>query len=672
MTDTLLLYNMRTVGHFTVYSQVMAAWALSRGLRVVYCGLGAGASEFGRRFGQHPEVEIREVPPLMACAPSDPLAPGADEDIVQGCYAGAGALEQARIVRRLQEELAPRVTVLVNLDDFVYNLPLEDGLAGLFATPTYGVLTFSNRDHYCLSPDLYSWRVQGLLKRPGPFAGLLDLDEYHVARVDPGGRLLGFMPDIYREPDPVAGEQGAEPQCEGLRRFLEASEAPVLPILGKIDDRKNSLWILEAACATPALRVAVLGQRVALRRNAGAFDALLHQLDSQGRLYLDQGFVPQAALDMVLASPVVPCLPLPYLLHTGSSGLQLLAAAHGKPCLVPDYGLMASRAVDAGLGPVFAHGQCASFRRGLDRLLAPGAAQAYAPALARFMEFFTPEATYRALDHGFGLAFGPAPLPPWSEAPSLAGLPARAAQAAYSAGDPDTAVEELDAALRHDPEHHGLGFLKAMALSAAGRADEATAQMALLKERGQAQIDCAFHLARLERFLPVLLAALEQPAQAAERDAWLLRCLDAQLGLLLDHLQPAELQSSRDLVEPLRTLGDEAVRSKRLEMARKAYARAVECDPDRSDSRLNLSDVLRYLDRMVESLAMLDELAARSPEEPGLACKRGQVYAEQGRLEDAVAEFHRELARGPSTFADMAEGHLARVLKRLGDGAADS
>ncbi|MDO9632249.1 MAG: tetratricopeptide repeat protein, partial [Humidesulfovibrio sp.] len=433
-----------------------------------------------------------------------------------------------------------------------------------------------------------------------------------------------------------------------------------------------SLWILEAACATPDLRVAVLGQRVALRRNAGAFDALLHQLDSQGRLYLDQGFVPQAALDMVLASPVVPCLPLPYLLHTGSSGLQLLAAAHGKPCLVPDYGLMASRAVDAGLGPVFAHGQCASFRRGLDRLLAPGAAQAYASALARFMEFFTPEATFRALDHGFGLAFGPAPLPPWTEAPSLAGLPARAAQAAYSAGDPDTAVEELDAALRRDPEHHGLGFLKALALSAAGRADEATAQMALLKERGQAQIDCAFHLARLERFLPVLLSALEKPAQATERDAWLLRCLDAQLGLLLDHLQPAELQSSRDLVEPLRTLGDEAVRSKRLEMACKAYARAVECDPERSDSRLNLSDVLRYLGRMAESLAMLDELAARSPEEPGLACKRGQVYVEQGRLEDAVAEFHRELARGPSTFADMAEGHLARVLKRLGDGAADS
>jgi len=646
LNDTLLIYNLRNVGHFTSYSQNFMAWGLSRGLRVVYCSLRSETTGLYRRFGAHPSVVFRDAAPLQDAPP-----PEGDRAIVEACYAWPCGGAQPRIVRRLQEEYAPRLTVLVNLDDFVFNLPFEDDLGALFATPTCGVLTFSNRDYYYCHDDLYTWRTRRLLDQDGPFCKLLDLDEYHVARRDPEQKRLAFMPDLYRVHDGAAPEaHGAE--LDALAAFLAAAEAagaPVLPLLGKFDDRKNNLWILRAACESPDLRIVALGERVPSPENDAAIDALLARLDRQGRLFQAQGFVPEAAFDLVLGSPAVPCVALPYLLHAGSSGLQLFAAAHGKPCLVPDNGLMASRAVDAGIGAVFIHGDEVSFRAALAAMLSPGVAAGYAPALAAFMERFTPEAVFRALDQAFGFADGAASLPPWTVT-RKPGLRLRPAQDLCAAGDFSAALAALDVVLSQTPAFASAECLKALVLVRAGRAAEAGALLSALAARGVAAADRAFHAQRLVWVLPLLKNSL-----APE-----------QMDLVLEQVLLPQCADA----ESLRGLGDCCVRLRRLELAREAYARAVASAPDWLELRISLSDVLRYLGRLEESLLTLEGLAALRPDAPGLACKRGQVLAEQGALEEAAKQFRLEMERGPSTYQEMAQGHLSRVLALL-SGAPD-
>lgn len=642
MQDTILIYNLRNVGHFTTYAHNVTSWAISRGLRTVCCAPDFETSTLFKSYGTHPDVIFRDAAPLQpeALEENDALR-------VRNRFAMPNVLDQTDIVKRLQEEHSPRLTFLVNLDDFIFHLPIDDCLEGLFAGPTTGILTFANRDLHLCRQELYTERLKLIQKGYPPFARLFDLDEYHVLRTDPNQERVSFLPDLYCVHFPGPGAIGGD--VSGLTAFLDSSHgsgAPVLPILGKFDDRKNNIWILRAACDHPGLRVAVLGERVPSEVNDAEIDALFERLDRQGRLFIENSFVPESALRLILDHPAVPCLPLPYLLHSGSSGLQIMAAHHGKPCLVPNFGLMGCRATDAGIGPVFSHGVEASFRRELNKLLQPGVSRSYAPALKKFTASFTPQAAFAALDRGLDPAVSAPALPFWTKNPAAPVSPGRAALEAFANGELAEALDLIRLARAEEPANHVLAFPEYIFLARSGRMTEAGK---IRRELGSAAYLSDECFEALNRTILQNNAHYMETLQGDELFAY------------FEHFKFPHFRLGY-------VLWDDAhlcVRAGKFELAAKGYARAFEEDPNIPEILINLSDVLRYLARLDESHAALDILEARDPQFPGLACKRGQLLVEAGRLEEAAELFRLEIARGPSEFAGMAEGHLARVTERL-------
>ncbi|WP_243358645.1 hypothetical protein [Fundidesulfovibrio terrae] len=647
----LLLHNLFNYGHFLVYAANITQWALSRGFHVTLMGRGLAGTGYARRFASSREVDILE------------MAPGSAMDQREAAWAKPELLARAaEDILVAQRSLAPDATILLNADDF-----LHEGVGILdpdfaFRSPTVGVVTFGHRDHYLGFKDAYAARLDTLIQERRPFSAICTLDEYHAAAVDPEERYLVFLPDMYSEPS--GGLVEAEPEeARRLRSFLDGGTGPVIPILGKFDARKNAVWTLRLVAEHPQACCVVLGERLPCREDL-EIDAILTRLTAEGRAFVLTGFVPEGLLRMTLAHARTTFLPLPYVCHYGSSGLQFMALEYGKPSLVPDNGLMARRVADHGLGRVFEAGRFAAYERAFLEFLAPGRIGGTS-GIRRFMSFFSERARVAQLDKALGLGSGEDVL----GALLADRVPEPAAfQAMHSAldlhlrGEDEAALAQMEAALAESPGNGTLLFRKAMVLSSLGdeRACSSVLSSCLASGGGD----------ELDFYVRVRLDAAAELLRQGDGSG-VVEAVKSTLGII-----PGGIAGDAAVgVEPLLALaGKSGVLSSPTWQkigallaqagahppAATAFRQALALDASEHSYRLNLSDVLRYAGLYEESAGVLDELSRLAPGFYGIHHKRGQIFYEMGLLGEAKREFLSEPAQSPHHLA------ASRYLEKLG------
>lgn len=655
-TGPLVVLNVLNYGHFNAHADNFVHWGLSRGLPVALVG---------RDPGRFPGRAVLAERAGLTLCDIETCCPGLDWDDPETARFALGK-GWRELIAAVAARLRPRTVLLVNADEvFFHDQDVAEADAPL-PVPVWGVVTFGRRPAHFGLDEPYTRRLDRTVATRRGFAGLLDIDEYHVAEADPEQRFLHYLPDPYREFFPF-GPAGSDPETArdaadkaALRAFLAAAAGPVVPILGKCDHRKGNRLLLEAVVARPDLRVVVLGQRQPDPEDDAAIDAVLARLSAEGRAFVRFGFVPQALFDLVLGCGRVPCLPLPYRAHAGSSGLQLLGFEYGLPSLVPDFGLMAERVRDHGLGRLFAPGDAAAFGRALDAMLTEG--NRYAPAIARFMAHFGVRAMADSLDRAvLGRHAAPDRLAPFLALRQPAAPWWRAAQAARAAlgrRDLAGALDGLDAALAGHPDNPAALLLLRMAV--AMRLGDTALAVSDAAACARAGLDAALRLF-------FILAMPEEPSgPEAANDATILTLDSLAAGalgplILREHGATAFLLvhalMRRNWLDDAGVLLDRLLavfpgevayrRSRGAVWARQgAYAQALDCfaklarDGD-ADAWLNASDCLRYAGSFDEALRHLDEGWRRG------ACDEATVREKRARIEAARADVARKAQTAP-------------------------
>ncbi|MBF0233692.1 MAG: hypothetical protein HQK65_11740 [Desulfamplus sp.] len=680
MNKCILIHIIRTVGHFQIYALNLTSWALSRRLKVVYHGPISENSIYNQRYASHPSVEFIDIKQSLSFDPA--VMP--DETIVNELF----SLDSAELLLKnligLQKSLVPLCTFLINTDNFIFSYPFEKNKI-TFPTPTYGILTFGNRNYYTGFEEVYSWRLRHMISCKAPFAALFTLDEYHVNRIDPEQKYLKFLPDpcdefeTYstkqfekfsdKQPNDQNNHDKESRQCHNnghwdiqtsnkLASFLDTAEAPVLPIIGKFDDRKNNLAILELWEYFPDIKFVILGQRVPSPEEDKRIDYIFNVLSRQDRIFIKFSFVDQAIFHQLLSHHAVPFVPLPYHAHYGSSGIQLLAMQHHKPTLVPDNGLMGRRVMDTGSGEIFKTGNYQDFRQQCGLMLEhyhnnfhhvrhPGTKEhenlepcqcmksniqytdKYLDNIKKTMEVFSRTAFHEAIDIAIDPLQTSPPLPFWvqdgKKNQKWGYRQYHSALDAAVSGNHKLAVACLDRALNNLPEHHGIYFKKAVFLLFQKEYKKASKLFSAPENNAEKH----FFILRMSEFLS------EFPKNSAYPDP-----IPFIEEVLKHHIQNAET---------LRAMGIMCALYKKYSLGARAFRQAIGINGNRHDIRLHLSDILRYDTKYKESLDALMELEKIDPNYPGLHYKRGQVFSENGEYALAKKEMKKEVSLNPTT-----------------------
>ena len=643
----ILLFNLRNVGHFTVYCHNLIRWALLREMKVLYCGLDIESTNLHSYASKFPEVQFLDAG-LYLDIEVDDLS---DSEVTSQLYRREGIERQIHALQKLQRDFFPKVTVLIQADEFFFNYPLECVENPLFGLPTYAILTFGHRNHYTGHDEKYTWRLRKILNKGSIFTRLLTIDEYHAAFKDPDQSFLVYLPDLYREPcqENVSQVKQQDLDADALERFLNADNRPVLPVAGKFDERKNNLWLLEEVVARPELCCVVIGERIPSSTQDHKIDAILSRLQLEGRLFCRFGFVSHTLFDILFSCPRVKFVALPYLAHYGSSGIHLMAVAHGKPCLVPDVGLMAMRTQNAGLGLLFRHGNREDFRRQFSRLQ-DEKIHSLPRNFLRFSSVFQQDRLFSTLDYTFGLTRTPPALPPWVQpngGDNYEELSINFLHKAMSfsfSGPVEKGLELLMMALEKAPNNASLLFKRFLLLLRKGDANDCLDAWQSAMAAGDITCEAHFFLKSIIEYL---------------------RDIPAGKGIYDEDMLLTILLNITQIPDQLQVVGDKLASRERFVEAEQAFVRALDGDPERDDIRLNLSDVRRYAGRFAESHAILDELSTRSPNPQGLWCKRGQVFAEEGRTEEAQYALSLEIASG-GPFVELAQLWLNKIVQEPG------
>ncbi len=674
---SILIHIIRTVGHFQIYALNLTSWALSRGLKVIYHGPITENSLYTQHYASHPFVELIDIKKNL---PFDPaIMP--DETIVNELFSLDNAELLLKDIIKLQNVIRPLCTFLINTDNFIFNYPFEKNKT-LFPTPTCGILTFGNRNYYTGFEEVYSWRLRHMISKKSPFSAIFTLDEYHVHRKDPQQRYLKFLPDPcdefethfsekfekipekqpnsnsnknYKDKRGHNSDHEDNQTSKKLVSFLNNAEAPVIPIIGKFDERKNNLAILELWEDHPDIKFVILGERIPSPEQDKLIDYILNSLARQGRIFAKFCFVKQYLFHQLLSHPMVPFVPLPYHAHYGSSGIQLLAMQHNKPTLVPDNGLMGRRVTGTLSGRTFKTADYQDFKQKCALMLEAchnighirhSATTNNEKADKNFdnikkISLFSASAFHDALDVIID-PLKPSPqLPFWviDDKKNRANGYCHyhnALNAAVS-GNHKLAVSHLKHALKYMPAHHGIYFRKALFLFFQKNYKGA----AKIFSRPENNAEKHFFILRMSEFLR------EFPNHNVYPEPMLFI-----KELLKHHIQNAEL---------LRAIGILCALYKQYSLGAKAFKQAIEINDNRHDIRLHLSDILRYNSQYSDSLAALKELETIEPGYPGLHYKRGQVFFKIGKNELAKEEMEKEISLNSMThFA-----YLAGVASKL-------
>jgi glycosyltransferase involved in cell wall biosynthesis len=258
-----------------------------------------------------------------------------------------------------------------------------------------------------------------LLPRERLLDAALCLDESFVLR---HSATHSWMPDIFMTAPDVDTEGKEETRhhvdCSdellgALHEFLEAHVGrEVLVYFGTARVRRGYDTLLRLAverrgcfihCGLADAREAFVDDVAALRQS----------LSSRGALFETGAYVAGFRVaEAFLAAGA--CVVLPYRHHLGSSGVMLQALRAGRPVLVPNEGLMAQRVRENGLGAVYRPGDWIDLNRQY-AALCRRSPEEFAPAIARFLEFFSREqveaAILAAVEGGGGGAPPPPPSP---------------------------------------------------------------------------------------------------------------------------------------------------------------------------------------------------------------------------------------------------------------------
>lgn len=629
----ILIHTFFNYGHYLVYAENITQWALAKGFTTALMGVSLAGTDFTRRHGDNPRVQIIET------------SPGAAMDQKAAEWARPGLVaEAARSIPEMQRRLAPLATFLLTMDDFLLEgVPLPS-----FAARTIGIDTFGGRKHFTGYADKHASRLKALLADCSPLDAILTLDEYHAHRSDPEERRLIFLPDMFALPSGMADDASPE-EIASLTAFLDAAPGPVIPILGKLDKRKNAPLVLRTIKNIPDASCVVIGERVPGPEDS-AIDILLDGLTQAGRAFIRQGFVPEGLFRMILSHPAVPFLPLPYICHYGSSGPQLMGLAHGKPSLVPDNGLMGRRVAEHGLGASYPAGDDDAFARAFRRLLDTGPGP-FREAAARFMVFFSRQNLHAQLDRAAGLTpGGPSPLAGLVHAGRDAGQKGRPLHAGLDLlleGRAREAVECFDEALDRTPESGSILFRKALAHDALGETAQRDAALREALARGAGE--------ELDHYVRSLADACLGPggvdpssaAFAAMTGALALAAGGSEDSSGSDGQRLSRLVGRGSFSQALQAatwqrVGAVLAQAGEHDAAVVSFERAIGLDPRERAYLLNLSDVLRYAKRFQESEAALDRLEALDPSHAGLSHKRGQILYDMGRPVEALKHFLQE------------------------------
>ncbi len=661
----LLICTIRSVGHFTVYSGNFVDWALERGGEVVYLGHGFASSALYARFCNEPRVRFHELDAWLPDSGDGPL-PTDDRELVDALFTEQGVSRQIAAIAAAQREFSPTHTLLVNSDDMLFHTNRFHRLSNLFLRPVYGISTFGYRDQYLGFADAYTCRLNRLSALQGNFAGMFTLDEYHVASRDPEQSFLHFLPDPYRafqRIDVQSLSQAEQEQLAALEAFLSDDDRPIIPVLGKFDERKNGLWILDEVLRDTDLACVILGERVPSPLD-DRIDAALDALRAQDRVFTRFDFTTEHFFDRVLHSGRVPCAPFPYRTHYGSSAVHLQTLEAGLPGVIPDVGLMARRCVDHDLGLLFRHGDRDSFRAAFRELCHAG--QGVGQAGRRFLEHFSARALYESLDYAFGLSPSRPMLPCQvpsepagrTYAPPRWFAPMCAGQQAHDAGDFPAAMACFTQALaRADGDHPGLLFRQALSAALAGDEARATSLLSRYHQSGNTD-EQAFSL-------PLLLdSALFHARHHAWDMAWRLAAFSrlsagdstemilceaalheeaGHLDIAIDRVTSVLISDALNL-ELLSWKSDLLIKANRLSEAINCLEYMLLLTPDDTDRLAQKISLLIEVSRFDEASRLLVSALELHPEDSALLHVRAVELQREGRHADVLALLDRVLA----------------------------
>lgn len=618
----LLLHNLFNFGHFLVYATAFTEWGLSRGLEVHLLGRGLEGSNYQRRFADCPNVLIHDANPKQRL----------DQRHAEWT-SPQFLLQELERMLAAQRELRPQASVFISTDDYLFKGVGINEPNFSFETPTCGLTTFGNRQHYTGYTDAHATRLGRLIETRAPFSMIFTLDEYQALDAGVDSAYLVFLPDIFAEdalgPQAPNIQDSSTHLTSELKNFLDAAVGPVFPILGKFDRRKNNLWILETVAAMPNASCVVLGERIPSEED-GHIEELLTDLRASGRLFECRDFVPEELFHTVLSHDKVPFLPLPYSCHYGSSGIQFMGLAYGKPCLTPSGGLMARRSQEHGLGMIFRAGDRKDFTSRFQELLKRGHAP-YHENAERFMRYFSVRARQGYMDRMLDLTLQEAATP-LSKSVDASERNIHEVMRLFWKGNAEEALSLIQALLADSPEDAGLLFRLAMILFELGRLDESRNAIRACIELGVADEIDFFVRQQAQGVMEQLdtgdsLAAVQQLKRILE---------------LIPQELCADTMNTVLSVPTWQQVGGVFARAGEFSLGEECFRNALLRAPEAYDIRLNLSDVLRYAGRYEESLHELDILESKAPDWPGLFYKQGQVLQSSGKYEMALQCFRQE------------------------------
>jgi tetratricopeptide (TPR) repeat protein len=232
----------------------------------------------------------------------------------------------------------------------------------------------------------------------------------------------------------------------------------------------------------------------------------------------------------------------------------------------------------------------------------------------------------------------------------------------------EQAVVEANIILKQDPEnlaaHRLLARLYVRKLSeaegGAGQKEalaKATEQFEKILQIDPTNMDAALWLARLYRFDNRISAAEGVLRDVLKKDPDNEQALEQLSQLYMDQGRSAEAvalleKAADDISSPdlLNTLGKAYVQTHDYAKAEAAYRRAVEAEPDDTNSRRGLAQTLLTEGKLPEALQQYQQLTAMEPDSPENYLRMAQICRRLDRLEDAEKYLLQAKERAPGSL----------------------
>jgi arylsulfatase A-like enzyme/Tfp pilus assembly protein PilF len=241
--------------------------------------------------------------------------------------------------------------------------------------------------------------------------------------------------------------------------------------------------------------------------------------------------------------------------------------------------------------------------------------------------------------------------------------------------EPERAIRELSAVISEDPGLLMARRTRAVAYAAAGKHEQAIAELRRIEKEGGLSAEDAIVLGDNLRFSGRLKEAEAVLADTAKKNPafvqpWLSL---AEVHVKEKRLDEAATSFSRalelapDHIEALRGAGDVALLQEKVVEAAARYTRILEVDPGDAGAMTKLAVVKMREQRPDEAITLLQRAVAREPKNGEALLYLAGALASSGKPAEALPYFERALAVGPRS--SMALNGLALTKLALGDRA---